>query len=108
MPSCAMIAMRLACALVRAASVATMAMVVFSARRRAFHAQASLRREGGGPAAAAEFAVALIRRGPEIRRLANGRLSDGIDRDQRADAKPSSVTALAEPSPPLRSASVAP
>ncbi len=43
--------------------------------------------QSGGPAEAAEFAVALIGRGPEMRGFADGRLADGVGRHQRADAE---------------------
>ena len=66
-PSCAMIATRFACALVRSASVATMAILVFcGAAPFSFSASAPSGR-AGRPAEAAEFAVALVGRGPEMR-----------------------------------------
>ena len=71
MPSCAMIASRRACALVKVASVATTTSVVFSPAWPLVAEGERLLRNGGGQAAPAEFAVALERRRPEMRPAAD-------------------------------------
>ena len=85
MPSCAMIARRRACALVkRGIGRDHDQRGVFAGLAFGLEGE-RLRRHGRGQAVSAEFAVALVRRGPEMRPAADHGGAGGIDHRERAD-----------------------
>ena len=85
-PSCAITANCLACALVSVASVATMAIVVFSpGPPLATGIEGRRRRHCHRKSEPAELAVLLERRRPELALVPDVDAAAGVDRDQRPD-----------------------